>query len=221
MESQASAKSLLSLFSNSNLNTFTPITARDFYKTSPPPNASTRTALDDVSPERHDRPRKKRRRSTNPAEWTCAEIRALETYRNLSKGDEIDDGLRDVLLPSRTNEEVKAQLARIEVTIRERRGSKLEELEKEENELFVEEERVRIGEMEEDVKRRRMGMDDILGLDKRAADHGTGNQRHVSARLETRKGDDVKNSLDKALGLFEESAEQRRKRELDEALGLC
>jgi hypothetical protein len=216
METQSSAKSLLSLFSTSNLNTFTPITSRDFYKTSPPPNASTRPVTEEVSPEHHDRPRKKRRRSTNPADWTCAEIRALETYRNLSNGDEIDDGLRDVLLPSRTNEEVKAQLARIELTIRERRGSKLQELEREENELFVEEERVRIGEMEEDVKRRRMGMDEILGLD-----DGPGNQRPVSAYVETRTGDDIKNSLDQVLGLIGESEEQRRKRELDEALGLC
>lgn len=221
MESQSSAKSLLSLFSKSDLSTFTPMTSRDFYKTSPPPNASTVTE-DQVSPE-HDRPRKKRRRSGNPSEWTCIEIRALETYRNLSKKGEFDDGLRDVLLPNRTNEEVQAQLARVENTIRKKRASrKLEDLEKEESELFVLEERHRMEEMVKDIKQRRLGLDNVLGLDELSAGNGSTYARSVRDTRESKYDTDVKSSLDQALGLglVEESAEQRLKRELDEALGL-
>jgi hypothetical protein len=209
MESDSSAKSLLSLFSTSNLKTFDPETTRNFYKSTPPPTAST----DDASPE-HDRPRKKRRPSGN-VEWTCAEIRALETYKSLAKGEEIDSGLREVLLPNRTDVAVQRQLARVENTIRERRGSKLKELQKEENILFVEEEKVKMVEMEKDRKRRREGMDDLLGLD---------DDRTQAGGLENKEAwagnEDAKVSLDQALGLFEESEEQRRRREFDAALGL-
>lgn len=53
-------------------------------------------------------------------------------------------------------------------------------------------------------------MDDILGL------------TAVSSDLTQEGGEDkiVKGSLDQGLGLMEETVEQRRKRELDEALGL-
>src|SRR5271167_3197475 len=135
MESDSSAKSLLSLFSSSKLTAFIPPTSRNFYKTTPPPNLS-----EDPSPDHEPPPRRKRRRRHHrSSEWTCAEIRALETYRNLMNGeDDVADGLRDILLPNRTAQEVKLQLVRIEETIREkRRGSKLLELQEEENELFV------------------------------------------------------------------------------------
>src|SRR5271167_375994 len=110
MESNSTAKSLLSLFSSSKLMTFTPPTSREFYKKTPPSNASQANSSSD-----HDPPpqRKKRRRSANVGEWTCAEIRALESYRNLMKGEDIDNGLRDVLLPNRTEKEIKLQLVRI------------------------------------------------------------------------------------------------------------
>lgn len=56
-------------------------------------------------------------------EWRCAEIHALETYWNLVvQGNDIDESLRDVLLPNQTNEEVKLGLVQLEKTIRERRG---------------------------------------------------------------------------------------------------
>src|SRR5271154_877544 len=98
MESDSSAKNLLSLFSSSDLTTFAPVTSRNFYKTSPPPTAS--SPDEDDPPD--EPPRKRRRRSFG--EWTNAELRALETYRNLKKGDDLDNSLRDVLLPNRTPE---------------------------------------------------------------------------------------------------------------------
>jgi hypothetical protein len=221
MESESSAKSLLSLFSKSDLSTFTPMTSRDFYKTSPPPNASSKTAAEDQSPE-HEHRRKKRRRSPHPVIWTCAEIRALEIYRNSSKKDEVDDDLRDILLPNRSFEEVKAQMARVESTIRKRRkNSKLQDLEKEENEFFVLEEGRRMEEMENDIKERRTGLDNVLGLTKLSGDYGAANAQSVHDIRESRGANDVKSSLDQALGLgVEESEEQRLMRELDEALGL-
>lgn len=211
MESGSSAKSLLSLFSSSKLTTFTPLTSRNFYKTSPPPNAPS----DDPSLCHDARPeRKKRRRRRRSGEWTCTEIRALETYRNLMKGeDDIDGGLRDVLLPNRTAKEVKLQLVRIEENIREKkRGKKLLELQEKENKLFVVEEKERFIEMEEDYKRRRRGMDDILGLTV------VGDDLSQGEREDENKTD--KGSLGQGLGQIEETVEQRRKRELDEALGL-
>ena len=211
MESGSSATSLLSLFSSSKLTTFTIPTSRNFYKTTPPPNASSDdpSLNQDAHPPRKKRRRRRRRRSN---EWTCAEIRSLETYRKLMKGeDDIDDGLRSVLLPNRSAKEVKLQIVRIDETVREkRRGSKLLELQEEENERFVVEEKERVIDMEKDYKRRRRGMDDILGL------------TAVSSDLTQEGGEDkiVKGSLDQGLGLMEETVEQRRKRELDEALGL-
>ena len=211
MESGSSATSLLSLFSSSKLTTFTIPTSRNFYKTTPPPNASSDdpSLNQDAHPPRKKRRRRRRRRSN---EWTCAEIRSLETYRKLMKGeDDIDDGLRSVLLPNRSAKEVKLQMVRINETVREkRRGSKLLEFQEEENERFVVEEKERVIDMEKDYKRRRRGMDDILGL------------TAVSSDLTQEGGEDkiVKGSLDQGLGLMEETVEQRRKRELDEALGL-
>src|SRR5271170_4069473 len=218
MESDSSAQSLLSLFSSSKLMTFTKPTSRNFYKTTSPP--PTTASPDDPSP---DRPRKRRRRSANAGEWTCAEIRALDSYRNLHRNDEdINAGLKDVLLPNRTEEEVRLQLARIERTKREkRRGSKLEDLENIEKEEFERDEKVRVEEMEEDYKRRRKGLDDILGLEvkkeQKEEDVAVGDWRELTVKSE---GHDVKSSLDQVLGLSGEYEEQRRKRELDEALGL-
>src|SRR5271170_5043472 len=215
MESDSSAQSLLSLFSSSKLMTFTKPTSRNFYKTDSPPPAT--PTPDDPSP---DRPRKRRRRSANAGEWTCAEIRALDSYRNLLRNDQdINAGLKDVLLPNRTEEEVRLQLARIERTKRDkRRGSKLEDLVKIEKEEFDKDEKVRVEEMEEDYKRRRKGLDDILGLEgKKREDVTVDDWRELTVKIE---GHDVKSSLDQVLGLSGESEEQRRKRELDEALGL-
>jgi hypothetical protein len=210
MESGSSAKSLLSLFSSSKLTTFTTPTSRNFYKTTPPPNASS----DDPSPSQDIHPprKKRRRRRHRSNEWTGTEIRSLEMYRNLRKGeDDVDDGLRSVLLPNRSAKEVKLQIIRIDETIREkRRGSKLLELQEEENERFVVEEKERVIDMEKDYKRRRRGMDDILGLTAGSTDLA---QEGAEDKI-------VKGSLDQGLGLIEETVEQRRKRELDEALGL-
>jgi hypothetical protein len=220
MESESSAKSLLSLFSSSKLSAFTPPTSRDFYGTTPPPcnTSQANPSLD------HDPPpqRKKRRRSANIGEWTCAEIRALESYRNLMKGEDIDNGLREVLLPNRTEGEVKLQLDRIEKKMKEKRGSKLLELRTEEDELFVVEEIQRAVEMEKDYKRRRNELDDILGLAERNRDTTVGEREDEigSRATESHESRSVKATLDKVLGLVEESQEERRKRELDEALGL-
>jgi len=127
--------------------------------------------------------------------------------------DDVDDGLRDVLLPNRTAKEVKLQLVRIEKTIREkRRGSRLLELQEEENEKFIVEEKERVTEMQKDYQRRRRGMDDILGLTTRDNDLSEGEGKDENKI--------VKASMDQSLGLIEETVEQRRKRELDEALGL-
>jgi hypothetical protein len=215
MESDSSAQSLLSLFSSSKLMTFTKPTSRNFYKTTSPP--PTTDAPDDPSP---DRPRKRRRRSANLGEWTCAEIRALDSYRNLLRNDQdINAGLKDVLLPNRTEEEVRLQLARIERTKRDKTsGSKLEDLVKIEKEEFDKDEKVRVEEMEEDYKRRRKGLDDILGLEgKKQEEVAVDDWRELTVKIE---GRDVKSSLDQVLGLSGESEEHRRKRELDEALGL-
>jgi hypothetical protein len=104
---------------------------------------------------------------------------------------------------------------RIEDTIREKSGRKLQELEMEENELFVKEEKIRSEEMERDVKRRRVGMDDLLGLDdERPKLDG------IEAKEARFDATNFKFSLDDALGLVEESEEQRTRRELDTALGL-
>lgn len=222
MESESSAKHILSLFSSSNLGTFDPSSSsRTFYDASPPT-----IRADDIPEHAQEPPRKKRRRLTQAGEWTCAEIRALETYRNLVvKGDDIDESLRDVLLPNRTNEEVKLQLVRLEKTIKERRGSKLTQLEKEETELYIEEEKSRAAEMENDIQRRKRGLDDILGL---VAYSGEQVDRDRLFKGETQSGENenAKDSLDRVLGLAQaeglgETDEQRKKRELDEALGLA
>ena len=180
----------------------------------PPPH-------DDPSP---DRPRKRRKRGANVGEWTCAEIRALDSYRTLLKTDEgINAGLKDVLLPNRTEEEVRLQLARIERTKRDKRrgSSKLEDLVKVEREQFERDEKVRMEEMEEDYKRRRKGLDDILGLEvKREEEEGDFGGDDWRTQLIKVEGQDVQSSLDQVLGLSGESEEQRRKRELDQALGL-
>src|SRR5271170_2682899 len=216
MESDSSAQSLLSLFSSSKLMTFTKPTSRNFYKTDSPPPAT--PTPDDPSP---DRPRKRRRRSANAGEWTCAEIRALDSYRNLLKNDEdINGGLKDVLLPNRTEEEVRLQLARIERTERDkRRVSKLEDLARIEKEEFEKDEKVRVEEMEEDYKRRRKGLDDILGLEIKHEEENLAVDDWRTPLVKS-EGRDVKSSLDQVLGLSRESEEERRKRELDEVLGL-
>lgn len=214
MESDSSAKSLLSLFSSSKLETFNPAASRVFYKGT---RSNTPTMNVDPDPDQNP-PRKKQRRSTNSREWTCAEIRALASYRHLMRGPEIDNRLREVLLPNRTEEEVRLQLARVDKTIRERYGGKLRDLQDEENLRFAEEEELRAVEVEKDYKRRRKGMDDILGLDERRTAEFSAID-HVESP-QCRDGETVKASLDLVLGLVEESTEQRRKRELDQALGL-
>jgi len=77
-----------------------------------------------------------------------------------------------------------------------------------------------VEEMEEDYKRRRKGLDDILGLEvKNEQEDGVAidDWREATVKIESH---DVKSLLDQVLGLSGESEEQRRKRELDEALGL-
>ena len=94
----------------------------------------------------------------------------------------------------------------------------MEDLVKIEKEEFDKDEKVRVEEMEEDYKRRRKGLDDILGLEgKMQEDVAVDDWRELTVKIE---GHDVKSSLDQVLGLSGESEEQRRKRELDEALGL-
>ena len=215
MESDSSARSLLSLFSSSKLTTFTPPTSRNFYVTTPPASAS--TAQEDASVE-GGRPRKKRRRVMNAGQWTCAEIRALETYRNLKKGGDMDVELRNVLLPNRSAEEIRLQLARVEKTIQERRRTRLRELQEAENTEFAEEQKARAIEREKDFQRRRTGLDQHLGLGVLPSEVAI---EDVESRAPVKQEDEiVRASLDQALGLVEESADQRRRRELEEALGL-
>jgi hypothetical protein len=137
------------------------------------------------------------------------------------KGEDMDSGLRDVLLPNRTEEEVRLQLARVKKNNHEsRKRSKLLDLQKEESEKFVVEEQERNVQMEKDYQRRRRGMDDILGL--ATTEHAHNDESEIGDKLpERRKGNTVKASLDQVLGLVVESEEQRKRRELDEALGLC
>jgi hypothetical protein len=138
------------------------------------------------------------------------------------KGEDIDNGLREVLLPNRTKGEVKLQLEWIEKTMKERRGGKLLELRKDEEELFVMEEKQRAVEMEKDYKRRRSELDDILGLAERKGDTTVVEREDEigNRTTESHESKSVKETLDKVLGLVEESEEEWRKRELDEALGL-
>jgi hypothetical protein len=136
------------------------------------------------------------------------------------KDGEVDnDKLKDILLPNRTREEIKLQLVKIEKTDRERRrGSKLEELQKEEEKLFNLEEMERVMEIE----KRRSGLDNVLGLSGTKADVTRPEEVREAGSMisEEREGESIKASLDQILGLVGESEEQRRKRELDEALGL-
>ena len=156
-------------------------------------------------------------------------------YRSLAKGDGDDDALREILLPGRTREEVALQLVRIEDTIKEkeRRGGKLESLRKDEEEEFEVVEKVRRVEREEDRKVRAAGLDNILGLGAtrtEEADETSAVEGKESVRMSGRRGNDVMSALDQVLGLQEiaqretgeqeEPEEQRRKRGLDEALGL-
>jgi hypothetical protein len=124
-----------------------------------------------------------------------------------------------VLLPNRTEEEIRVQMGGMERTKRDkRRGPKLEDLEKLERQEFEKEDKVRVEEIEEDYKRRRRALDDILGLD--VVKREVGQEEGEWRKFVKMEGQDVKSSLDLALGLSTESEEQRRKRVLDEALGL-
>ena len=214
METTSSAKSLISLFWSSNLQTFSPDPSRNLFQM---PASASPTTVDDPSPDL-EIPRKRRRRNKDIGEWTCAEIRAVESFRKLKTGSELDDELRDLLLPNRTKQEVLLQLARVEKTVRERR-SKLHELQTQENAELAEMEKDRAEKLEEDNNRRRKEMDIILGLAhtrRKVADDD-----HKSDLQPVNRGKNtIKASLDQALGLVEESKEQRRKREIDEALGL-
>jgi hypothetical protein len=209
---------LLAIFSSSKLSAFTPPTSRDFYKanvsSSAPPTNS-----EEPAPE-HDQPRKRRRRSAHVGEWTCAEIRALESYKNLVKDSNDNLGLRNLLLPNRSAEEVKLQMVRIEKAIRERRRSKLQELKDEESKLFAEDEKTLAIENEKDRERRKTSLDAALGLDTAASTSEPSPQINEGRISDIRGSEEIKASLDQALGLVEETDEQRRKRQLDEVLGL-
>ena len=161
MESDASARSLLSLFASSKLTTLAPQQSRDFYETKSPTNATTVSEY----PRAEKEPQRKRSRRQN-AEWTTAEMCALETYRSLMKGSDIDCGLRDLLLPNRTDEEVTSRISKLKEANRENAGRKLFDLEREETEQLLKLGKQSEIEREEDIKRRRKGMDDILGLGK-------------------------------------------------------
>ena len=214
MESESSAKSLLSLFSSSKLASFTPTPERNFYKSSTEPTSVHRAAGDR---DEIERPRKKRRHSKGSSEWTHAELCALETYRSLAKENEINDGLRDVLLPNRTASEIEAGLAKLDDSARARKGSKLHELEKQESDALIEEERIKAVERDKEVERAKSGLDSVLGLSRSSEQ-----AKDIIAMKdnEKEKGEDIKVSLDHILGLSVESDTERRKRHLDETLGL-
>lgn len=209
MESDSSAKSIFSLFQSSDLKTFQPAASRPFYQ----PTASASSEV----PHTDDHPRKRRKQLSTAGEWTCAEIRALETYRNLMKGTEIDATLREVLLPNRSPEEIRLQLVRVERTIRERRGTKLQDLANAEEAEFVAAEKVRVLEVQRDLKRRREGLDHVLGL---IPENFMVVKEEDSMASLQRDEQQIRASLDQALGLAGESKEQQARRELDEALGL-
>ena len=99
----------------------------------------------------------------------------------------------------------------------ERRRGKLLELQKDEEDEFALAEKERAIEKDKNYKRRREEMDETLCLASLGKPNGTSMEEDLSGK---RGNEDVKVSLDLVLGLVEETVEQRRKRELDEALGL-
>jgi len=214
MESDSSAKSLLALFSSSNLKSFAPATSRAFYGTSAPASAS--KDGHGVEPPT-EQPKKRRRRGANAGEWSQAEIRALEMYKSIIEQDNVGRELRDILLPNRTEEEITTQLRKLGGPNGKAKRSKLQELEKEEAEEF-----------EKDNELRKEELDKIFGLGRHTGDEGTadhvknGNCDEEKKQL-MEKGDtsSVKASLDQFLGLVPETEEkEKRKRALDQALGL-
>jgi hypothetical protein len=209
MESNSSAKSLLNLFSSSNLQSFAPATSRTFYTTSAP--GASKEEEGDGAPT--EQPKKRRRLSGNVGEWTPAEMRALETYRSISERDSVGGELRDVLLPNRTEQEITVQLRKLKDHSGKSKRTKLQELEKEESE-----------ELEKANERRKKNLDELLDRSNEIGDAGPiqvadkdGEKEHTEEKSDVTS---VKASLDQVLGLAQETEEQKRKRALDEALGL-
>jgi hypothetical protein len=212
MESDSSAKSLLNLFSSSNLKSFAPATSRTFYTTSAP--GASKGEEDDGAPT--EQPKKRRRLSGNTGEWSPAEMRALETYRSISERDSVGGELRDILLPNRTEQEINVQLRKLKDHSWKSKRTKLQELEKEESE-----------ELEKANERRKKNLDDLLDRGNEVGDAGPtvsaqeeGKDRKEEHTEEKRDVAAVRASLDQVLGLAPETEEQKRKRALDEALGL-
>jgi hypothetical protein len=216
MESESSFKSICSLFSSSKLESFSTVHQRSFRQsaTHTDKNSDVSNAVDEGKPDEPSR--KRRRRSNNSEEWTKSELRALETYRNLHKGGD-DKGLREILLPNRTLEEINAQLLRLDESARGRRKSKLEELEREETAAFDEEVKLRVEEKDRDIQRAKNGLDSILGL---SSTSGAPVVAGEEKRIVKEEVENVKASMDQILGLAVETEQERKKRELDQLLGL-
>jgi hypothetical protein len=161
-------------------------------------------------------PKKRRRRSGNAGGWSQAEMRALETYRSIIEQDNVGPELRDILLPNRTKEEINAQLEKLRDTTGRAKRTKLLRLEKEEAKEF-----------EKENERWKKELDKILGLGNVTQDEGPNdhagivqiNKEGESVAVE-RHGASSARALDQALGLVKETEAEKRKRELDEALGL-
>jgi hypothetical protein len=212
MESDSSAKSFLNLFSSSNLKSFAPATSRTFYTPSAP--SASNEEVDEGAPT--EQPKKRRRLSGNVGEWTPAEMRALETYRSISERDDVGGELRDIMLPHRTEQEINVQLRKLKDQSGKSKRTKLQQLEKDELE-----------ELEKANERRKKNLDELLDRGNGIEDAGP----IGSAQEEGKNGEDehteekrdvasVKASLDHVLGLTPETEEEKRKRALDDALGL-
>jgi len=216
MESDSSAKSLLALFSSSNLKTFAPATtSRTVYGTFGPADVSREGGGEEDPTEQ---PKKRRRRNANAGEWSQAEIRALETYKSVVERDNVGGELRDILLPNRSEGEINTQLRKLGGSTGKSKRTKLQELEKEEAEEF-----------EKDNEWRKEELDKILGLGMHKGEEGTadcagnGNfDREKKQSMEKHDTSSVKAALDQVLGLVPEPEDEKKKRRraLDQALGL-
>jgi len=215
MESDASAKSLLALFSSSNLKTFAPATSRTVYGASGSAGVSKEGDGEEVPMEQ---PKKRRRRNANAGEWSQAEIRVLETYKSIIERDNVSGELRAILLPNRSEEEINAQLRKLGSSTGKAKRTKLQELEKEEAEEF-----------EKDSEWRKEELDKILGLGMHKGDEGANNcagngdcDREEKPSVGRHDTSSVKASLDRFLGLVPEPMDEKekRRRALDQALGL-
>ena len=213
MESDSSAKALLNLFSSSNLKSYAPATSRIFYAASDP-SGSKEEEGETVPMEQ---PKKRRRLSGTAGGWSQAEMRALETYRSIVELDGTVGGeVRDILLPNRTEEEIQVRMRKFKDQSAKLKRTRLLDLEKQESE-----------ELEREIERRKKNLDELLdrgndvwaGGPVGSAREGDTEGKEGNAENK-REVTSAQTSLDKILGLMQETAEQKRKRALDEALGL-